>query len=97
MKEPGRARRAMEGSCFGIRVRLPASLLGPTLQREFLMLILSRFENEEFVIGDNIVVKVVEIRGNRVRLGVQAPTEIPVHRREVYDAIKKDAKKPGEG
>lgn len=61
------------------------------------MLILSRFENEEFVIGDNIVVKVVEIRGNRVRLGVQAPTEIPVHRREVYDAIKKDAKKPGEG
>lgn len=62
-----------------------------------MMLILSRFENEEFVIGDNIVVKVVEIRGNRVRLGVQAPTEIPVHRREVYDAIKKDAKKPGEG
>lgn len=78
-------------------LRHPASLLGPTLQREFLMLILSRFENEEFVIGDNIVVKVVEIRGNRVRLGVQAPTEIPVHRREVYDAIKKDAKKPGEG
>ena len=52
------------------------------------MLVLSRKKNECIVINDNIIVMVVEIRGDKVRLGIQAPKEIPVHRKEVYDAIK---------
>jgi len=42
------------------------------------------------MIGDDVVITVVDIRGDKVRLGVEAPKEIPVHRREVYDAIKKE-------
>ena len=53
------------------------------------MLVLSRKKNESIVIDDNITVVVVEIRGDKVRLGIEAPKEVPVHRREVYDAIKK--------
>ena len=53
------------------------------------MLVLSRKKNESIVINDDISIVVVEIRGDKVRLGVEAPKEIPVHRREVYDAIKK--------
>ena len=56
------------------------------------MLVLSRHRNESIIINDNIVVTVVEIRGDKVRLGVNAPKEIPVHRREVYDAIQRDKK-----
>ena len=52
------------------------------------MLVLSRKMNESIVINDRIVVTVVEIRGDKVRLGIEAPREVPVHRREVYDAIK---------
>ncbi len=64
------------------------------------MLVLSRKKNESIVINHDITVVVVEIRGDKVRLGVEAPKEVPVHRKEVYDAIhglnkgnKKDAKK----
>jgi carbon storage regulator len=52
------------------------------------MLILSRKTNESIVIADNIVITVVEVRGDKVRLGIEAPKEVPVHRREVYDKIK---------
>lgn len=52
------------------------------------MLVLSRKKNESIVINDNISIVVVEIRGDKVRLGVEAPKEVSVHRREVYDAIK---------
>jgi carbon storage regulator len=51
------------------------------------MLVLSRKKNESIVINDNITIVVVEIRGDKVRLGVEAPKEISVHRREVFDAI----------
>ena len=51
------------------------------------MLVLSRKKNESIVINNDITIVVVEIRGDKVRLGVEAPKEIPVHRREVYDAI----------
>jgi len=53
------------------------------------MLVLSRKKNECIVIGDHVVVTVVEIRGDKVRLGIEAPKEVTVHRREVYDKIKK--------
>jgi len=52
------------------------------------MLVLSRKKNESIVINDDITIVVVEIRGDKVRLGVEAPKEVPVHRREVYDAIQ---------
>lgn len=52
-----------------------------------MMLVLSRKKGESIVIDNDIVVVIVEIRGDKVRLGVQAPKEIPVHRREVYEAI----------
>ena len=56
------------------------------------MLVLSRKKNESIVINDDISIVVVEIRGDKVRLGVEAPKEVPVHRREVYDAIKRAEK-----
>lgn len=54
------------------------------------MLVLSRKKNEAIVINNDITIVVVEIRGDKVRLGVQAPNEVPVHRREVYDAIQRE-------
>ena len=59
------------------------------------MLVLSRKRNEQIVINDNIVVTVVDIRGDKVRLGIEAPTDIPVHRQEVHDAIQRNAKQEG--
>lgn len=55
------------------------------------MLVLSRKKNESIVINNDIKIVVVEIRGDKVRLGVEAPREVPVHRREVYDAIQRSA------
>lgn len=52
------------------------------------MLVFSRKKNEQIMIGEHIVVTVVDIRGDKVRLGIEAPKEVPVHRREVYDAIR---------
>ena len=54
------------------------------------MLVLTRKKNESIVIRDDIVVTVVEVRGDKVRLGIEAPKEVTVHRREVYDKIKED-------
>ena len=54
------------------------------------MLVLSRHRDESIIIGDNIVITVVDVRGDKVRLGIDAPKEIPVHRQEVYEAIKKE-------
>jgi len=53
------------------------------------MLVLSRKKNESIVINDDIRVVIVEIRGDKVRLGVEAPPEVPVHRQEIYEAIKR--------
>ncbi len=53
------------------------------------MLVLSRHRNQQIVIGDDIVVTVVEIRGDKVRLGIDAPTHIPVHRLEVWEALRR--------
>jgi len=61
------------------------------------MLVLSRKKNESIVINNDITIVVVEIRGDKVRLGVEAPKEVPVHRREVYDAIKRNEHLAKEG
>jgi len=54
------------------------------------MLVLSRHRDESIMIGDDVIITVVDIRGDKVRLGIDAPGDIPVHRREVYDAIKRE-------
>ncbi len=54
------------------------------------MLVLSRQRDESIMIGDNIVITIVDIRGDKVRLGINAPTEIPVHRQEIYEAIQRE-------
>lgn len=54
------------------------------------MLVLSRQRDQSIIIGDNVVVTIVDIRGDKVRLGIDAPSEIPVHRREVYEAIQRE-------
>lgn len=55
------------------------------------MLVLSRRPNESIVIGDKITVTVIEIRGDKVRLGVEAPRDVSVHRQEVYEAIQRNS------
>ena len=54
------------------------------------MLVLSRKQAEQIVIGDNITITVVDIRGDKVRIGVEADKETPVHRREVWEAIQRE-------
>jgi carbon storage regulator len=54
------------------------------------MLVLSRQRDQTIMIGDDIEITVVDIRGDKVRLGINAPSEIPVHRKEVYEAIKRE-------
>lgn len=58
------------------------------------MLVLSRHRDEEIIIGDDIIITVVEVRGDKVRLGITAPNNVPVHRREVYEAIKAGQTRP---
>jgi len=54
------------------------------------MLVLSRKRDETIMIGDNIELTVVDIRGDKVRLGIKAPSSVAVHRKEIYDAIKSE-------
>ncbi len=54
------------------------------------ILVLSRHRDESIMIGDDVVVTIVDIRGDKVRLGIDAPQAIPVHRQEVYEAIKRE-------
>lgn len=56
------------------------------------MLVLSRHRDESIMIGDDIVVTIVDIRGDKVRLGINAPQDIPVHRQEVFEAIKRESR-----
>lgn len=60
------------------------------------MLVLSRQRDESIIIGDNVVITVVDVRGDKVRLGIDAPVEIPVHRREVYEAIQRENRRASE-
>lgn len=54
------------------------------------MLVLSRQRDETIVIGDSIRITIVEVRGDKVRIGIDAPKDVAVHRQEVYDAIKRE-------
>ena len=54
------------------------------------MLVLSRLRDETIMIGDDVEITVVDIKGNKVRLGITAPRQIQVHRKEVYEAIKRE-------
>jgi carbon storage regulator len=60
------------------------------------MLVLSRQRDQSIMIGENIVITIVDIRGDKVRLGIDAPIEIPVHRQEVFDAIQREAAEAAE-
>lgn len=60
------------------------------------MLVLSRQRDESIIIGDNVVVTIVDVRGDKVRLGIEAPIEIPVHRQEVYEAIQRENRQASE-
>jgi carbon storage regulator len=57
------------------------------------MLVLSRQSDETIIIGDNIRITIVEVRGDKVRIGIDAPRDVAVHRQEIYDAIRRDAEK----
>ena len=61
------------------------------------MLVLSRKKNESIIINKDITIVVIEIRGDKVRLGVEAPKEVPVHRREVFDAIQRQEAERAKG
>lgn len=54
------------------------------------MLVLSRQKEESIMIGDNIEITIVDVRGDKVRLGISAPKEVAVHRREIFDAIQRE-------
>jgi carbon storage regulator len=86
----------------GFRVAAPGADIDedggrPSAQptKESTMLVLSRKKNESIVINDDITIVVVEIRGDKVRLGVEAPKEVPVHRNEVYEAIRRHQQQGG--
>jgi carbon storage regulator len=58
------------------------------------MLVLSRQIDESIMIGDDVEIIIVDVRGDKVRLGITAPKNIPVHRREIYDAIQREKTNP---
>jgi carbon storage regulator len=59
------------------------------------MLVLSRKKGEEIIIGRDVVITVVDIQEDRVRIGISAPKEVPVHRREVFEAIRLEERRKG--
>jgi carbon storage regulator len=54
------------------------------------MLVLSRYRDESIYIGDDVIITIVDIRGDRVRIGIQAPPDVAVHRQEIYDVITRE-------
>lgn len=59
------------------------------------MLVLTRLKNESIMIGDDVEITIVDVRDKKVRLGIEAPKEVPVHRREIYEDIQRGKKKEG--
>jgi carbon storage regulator len=62
--------------------------------REDVMLILSRRIGETLKIGDNVTVRILQVYGNPVRIGIDAPRDVPVHREEIYERIKREGQRP---
>jgi carbon storage regulator len=60
------------------------------------MLILTRRIGETLMIGNDITVTVVGVKGNQIRLGIQAPKDVPVHREEIYERVLEEKKKDGQ-
>lgn len=60
------------------------------------MLVLSRQRDESIIIGEDIVITIIDIRGEKVRLGISAPPHVPVHRKEVFEAIKREKQANGD-
>ena len=59
-------------------------------KKESKMLVLSRQKDESIIIGDDVEITIVDVRGDKVRLGINAPREISVHRKEIYEAIQRE-------
>lgn len=57
------------------------------------MLVLTRSINESIMVGDDVKIIILDVRGDRVRLGIEAPKEVPVHRQEIYDTIQREREK----
>ncbi len=60
------------------------------------MLVMGRQRDESIMIGDDVEITIIDVRGDKVRLGIISPKNIPVHRREIYDAIKREQAKNSE-
>ncbi|MHC4115669.1 MAG: carbon storage regulator CsrA [Planctomycetota bacterium] len=60
------------------------------------MLVLSRQKDQSIMIGDDVEIIIVDVRGDKVRLGISAPKSIPVHRKEIFEAIKREQRKKEE-
>ncbi len=60
------------------------------------MLVLSRQRDQSIMIGDNIEITIVDVRGDKVRVGINAPKQVAVHRKEVYEAIQRESQAQGE-
>lgn len=56
------------------------------------MLVLNRRQDESIMVGDDIEITIVDVRGDKVRIGITSPRDVPVHRKEVYEAIQKEKK-----
>jgi carbon storage regulator len=82
----------IDGAQSFMRGRVLATDTGNTWGVQRAMLVLSRKKNESIVIDEHIVITIVEIRGDKVRLGIEAPKEIPIHRSEVHAAIHAEHK-----
>ncbi len=61
-------------------------------EKELNMLVLSRQKDESIIIGDDVEITIVDVRGDKVRLGISAPRSISVHRKEIYEAIQREKK-----
>lgn len=81
----------------GPMLRAGSSHSRETARGQVGMLVLTRQSDETIIIGDNIRITIVEVRGDKVRIGIDAPHDVPVHRQEIYDAIRREAEnKAGE-
>lgn len=80
------------GRTLTIEFHLPWAT--PSRTKDRTMLVLSRKKDEKIIIGDNVAIMVVDIQGDKVRLGIEAPRDVTVHREEVYAAIQKKQSEP---